>query len=62
MRTLIRELLTWIVGLSIIYCFLFSVESQDVARSAYALVAGCICFIALLGDNVRQMNKKRFNK
>ena len=54
MKSILRETLTFCVGLMLIYLFLFAVEAQDAQRAAIVLIAILMVGGYVLADGIKK--------
>lgn len=54
MKPLLKEMLTFCVGLLLIYLFLFAVEAQDAQKAALALIAALMIGGYVLADGIKK--------
>lgn len=54
MKSILRETLTFCVGLLLVYLFLFAVEAQDAQRAALSLIAVLMVGGYVLADGIKK--------
>jgi hypothetical protein len=54
MKSVLRETLTFCVGLLLVYLFLFAVEAQDAQRAALVLISALIVGGYVLADGIKK--------